>query len=66
MSKHEATKSKSEQKNSIEDRVRDRAYELYVERISVERDMYEGNAEEDWLRAEKELLELPKPAGKAA
>jgi hypothetical protein len=66
MSKHQIAKSKSEQKNSIEDRIRDRAYELYLERLSVERDMDEGNAEEDWLQAEKEVLELPKSADKAA
>lgn len=66
MSKHEPAKSKSEQKNTIEDRIRDRAYELYLERLSVERDMDEGNAEEDWLRAEKEILELPRRSDKAA
>lgn len=64
MSKHKVTKSSK--KNSIEDRIRDRAYELYLERLSVERDMFEGNAEEDWLRAEKEVIELSKLSDKAA
>jgi hypothetical protein len=65
MSKHEVTKS-SEKKSSIEDRIRDRAYELYLERMSVERDMPEGNGEEDWLRAEKEIAAPTQSPGKAA
>jgi hypothetical protein len=65
MSKHEVTKS-SEKKSSIEDRIRDRAYELYLERMSVERDMPEGNGEEDWLRAEREIAGSTQSPGKAA
>jgi hypothetical protein len=64
MSKHE-TKS-SEKKSSIEDRIRDRAYELYLERMSVELDMDEGNAEEDWLRAEREIAGSTRSSNKAA
>lgn len=56
MTKHEVTKP-LEKKSSIEDRIRDRAYELYLERMSVELDMNEGNAEEDWLRAEREVVQ---------
>lgn len=64
MSKHEVLKSIH--RSTLEDRVRDRAYELYLERLAVERDMDEGNAEEDWLRAEKEIVESSESPGKAA
>jgi hypothetical protein len=64
MSKHK-TKS-SQKKSSIEDRIRDRAYELYLERMSLERDTTEGNAEEDWLRAEREIAGSTQSSGKAA
>ena len=66
MHKHEIAASKSERKDFIEDRVRDRAYELYLERLSLERDMDDGNAEEDWLRAEQEITASPKLSRKAA
>jgi hypothetical protein len=66
MSKHKRLHSNSEKEKCIDDRIRDRAYELYLERLSVERDMDEGNAEEDWLRAEKEIMESTQSPGKAA
>ena len=36
---------------SVEDQIRERAYELYLQRGSRE-----GNAEQDWLDAEYEIL----------
>ena len=40
---------------NLEESIRLRAYELYLERGRTD-----GSAEEDWLRAENEVLELPR------
>ena len=66
MSKNHVVNPKSKHKSTLEDRVRDRAYELYLERMSVERDTTEGNAEEDWLRAEGEIAGPTQSSDKAA
>jgi len=44
--------------NNLEEEIRKRAYEIYLERGKVD-----GNAEDDWLRAEAEILH--QRAGKA-
>ncbi|MEP6651788.1 MAG: DUF2934 domain-containing protein [Myxococcales bacterium] len=45
-------------RNSAEDRIRLRAYELYVARGE-----HPGNAEEDWLQAEQEIMASGSSAG---
>jgi hypothetical protein len=43
---------------SPEEKIRQRAYELYCQRL---RDGREGSAESDWLQAEAELQGTPLP-----
>ena len=46
---------KTAQSNDIENRIRDRAYQLYEQRGSVD-----GFALEDWFQAEAEILKAQK------
>jgi hypothetical protein len=50
----------SEPKMSTAERIEKRAYALYVERGSVD-----GRALEDWLAAERELIEVPEESTSA-
>ena len=52
---------KSAHSSEIEERIRRRAYELYVRRGSVD-----GFALDDWLQAEAEILQAQKPKVNAA
>lgn len=53
------TKSKSTRKVATHDKIALRAYEIYLERNGAP-----GNPLEDWVRAEREILDKPKRAAK--
>lgn len=61
MRRHEIADAKSDQTIAVEDRVRARAYELYLER-----DRADGHDAEDWFRAEQEVKASSQPTRKAA